>query len=119
MDPSQSSTTAPKSATLSSDMCYEIIDQILSFLPQNVVNYEYNPTEDIILICSGVCMNWHTVARRFANWFVELKDEEEARRFLSALLSNQAFAERKPCWPRMNSTRSLVLGDVSGLFDIL
>jgi hypothetical protein len=60
-------------------------------------------------------MNWHTVARRFANWFVELKDEEEARRFLAALVSNEEYSERNPGWPRMNSTRSLFLGEVSGL----
>jgi hypothetical protein len=64
-------------------------------------------------------MNWHTVARRFANWFVELKSEEEARRFLAALMSNEAFAESYPGWPRMNSTRSLILGDVSGLLLLL
>jgi hypothetical protein len=64
-------------------------------------------------------MNWHTVARRSANWFVELKNEEEARRFLAALMSNEAFVDRNPGWPRMNSTRSLILGDVSGSFSII
>jgi hypothetical protein len=64
-------------------------------------------------------MNWHTVARRFANWFVELKTEEEARRFLAALVSNEAFVDRNPGWPRMNSTRSLLLVTVSGLVLIL
>jgi hypothetical protein len=64
-------------------------------------------------------MNWHTVARRSANWFVDLKTEEEARRFLAALMSNEAFIDRNPQWPRMDSTRSLDLGDVSGLFLIL
>jgi hypothetical protein len=31
-------------------------------------------------------------------------------------MSNETFAERNPVWPLMNSTRSLVLGKVSGLF---
>jgi hypothetical protein len=52
-------------------------------------------------------------------WFVDLKNEDEAKRFLAALLSNEAFAEQNPGWPRMNSTRTLDLGDVSGLNLIL
>jgi hypothetical protein len=117
MDPSQSSTATLKSATASSDLCYEIVDQILSFLPRSYFNSKFDPAIDnSILKCSGVCMNWHTVARRSAYFWVELKNEEEARRFLAALVSNASFAERNPGWPLMNSTRSLDLGDVSGLF---
>jgi hypothetical protein len=98
---------------------YELLSKILSFLPRYIVNSEYDPSSDSNLMCARVCGNWHTVARRSANWFVELKNEEEARRFLAALVSNEAFAELNSGWPLMNSTRSLGLGDVSGLFDIL
>jgi hypothetical protein len=67
-------------------------------------------------MCARVCVNWHKISRHLAFWGVELKTEEEARRFLAALNSNEAFAERNPGWPRINSTRSLVLGNVNGLF---
>jgi hypothetical protein len=98
---------------------YELLSKIMSFLPRYIVNSRYNPARDSNLMCAGVCVNWHTVARRSANWWVELTTEEEARRFLTALLSNDAFVELNPGWPRMDSTRTLILGDVSGLFLIL
>jgi hypothetical protein len=114
MDPFQSYIVTLKPESSSSDLCFEIIDKILSFLPRYVAT-KYNQNRDSILICARVCGNWHNVARRFANWFVDLKNEEDARRFLAALVSNDAFIKRDPGWPRMNSTRCLVLGNVSGL----
>jgi hypothetical protein len=98
---------------------FELLSKILSFLPRCIVNSEYDPARDSNLMCSGVSLNWHTVARRSANWQVDVKPEAKARRFLAALMSNDSFVERNPGWPRLDSTRSLVLGNVSGLFPIL
>jgi hypothetical protein len=97
----------------------------MSFLPRAHVNSDYNrdvdkdPAEDSNLMCARVCLNWHKISRHLAFWGVELKTEEEARRFLAALVLNEDFIERSPGWPRMNSTRYLVLGNVNGLFLIL
>jgi hypothetical protein len=98
---------------------FELLSKILSFLPRYIVNSEYDSARESNLMCAGVCVNWHKISRLFAFWRVELKTEEEARRFLAALMSNEAFAERTPGWPQMISTRSLVLGNVNGLFLIL
>jgi hypothetical protein len=104
---------------------YELLSKIMSFLPRAHVNFDYNraddydPADESNLMCASVCVNWHKISRHLAFWGVELKTEEEARRFLAALISNEAFAERNPGWPRMNSTRTLVLGNVNGLFLIL
>jgi hypothetical protein len=89
---------------------YELLSKIMSFLPHAHVNDDSN------LMCARVCVNWHKISRHLAFWEDELKTEDEARRFLAALMSNEAFAERTPGWPQMNSTRSLVLGNVSDLF---
>jgi hypothetical protein len=105
-----------KPPTASSNFCYEIIDQILSFLPRSLVNSEFDPASDSNLMCAGVCMNWLTVARRSAKWFVELRNEEEARRFLAAMESNEAFVKVNPKWPSMNASRSLRIGKVNSLF---
>jgi hypothetical protein len=104
---------------------YELLSKIMSFLPRAHVNSDYNragdydPADDSNLMCARVCVNWHKISRLFAFWGVELKAEEEARRFLAALMSNEAFAERNPEWPLMNSTRFLVLKNVNGLYLIL
>jgi hypothetical protein len=98
---------------------YELLSKILSFLPRSIFNSQYDPARDSNLTCARVCGNWHKVSRLYAFWIVYLGGEENARRFLAALVSNEAFAERNPGWPRMNSTRSLVIDDVSGLFLIL
>jgi hypothetical protein len=117
MDTTQTSTAATsKLATISSNLCFELIDKILSFLPRPYVDNDYDAASDSNLSCSRVCVNWLTVARRFAFWVVWLRNEEEARRFLAMLISNDAFADRNPGWPRMNSTKVLCLVEVSGLF---
>jgi hypothetical protein len=61
-------------------------------------------------------VNWLTVSRHSFFRFVWLRNEEEARRFQAAMVSNEAFVEHNPRWPLMNSTRILILGEVSGLF---
>jgi hypothetical protein len=95
---------------------YELLSKILSFLPRSIVNSKYNPARDSNLICAGVCANWLTISRRLAFGKVRLMNEEEARRFLAALFSNESFIERNPSWPLMNSTRTLIIGgDVGGL----
>jgi hypothetical protein len=95
---------------------FELLSKILSLLPRSYFDSDFDQASDSNMMCARVCGNWQKVARRCANWFVELKTEEEARRFLAALVSNKAFAELNPGWPRFNSTRSLILGEVSGLF---
>jgi hypothetical protein len=94
---------------------YELLSKILSLLPRNTVDSGYSPARDSNLKCAGVCMNWLTVARQSAYLSVVLMNENKARRFLAALMANEGFAELHPGWPLMNSTRSLVLGKVSGL----
>jgi hypothetical protein len=96
---------------------YELLSTILSFLPRSVVDLFFDPASDSNLLCSRVCGNWHSVSRIFAFWSIELKTEEEARRFLATLLANEAYVERNPGWPLINSTLVLGLdGDVGGLF---
>jgi hypothetical protein len=105
---------------------YELLSKILSFLPRSVsdtiprsvFDTTYNPVResDSNLMCSRVCKNWLKVSRRLAFSRVVLRNEKEARRFLAALLSNEAFVDRYPAWPLMNSTKTLRLGKVNGLF---
>jgi hypothetical protein len=121
MDPSQSTTTpSPRLAEMSNGLCFELLQEILSHLPLTRVDMRYqrfDPARDSNLSFSGVSKNFLTVGRLLAFHQVMLKTEEDARRFLSALHSNEEYAERNPGWPRMNSTRSLDLGaSVSGLF---
>jgi hypothetical protein len=97
---------------------YELLCKILSFLPRSVFDSGYSQARDSNMMCAGVCMNWLKVSRRLAFSRVVLKNEEEARRFLAALLSNEAFVDHNPAWPLMNSTRTLRIGD-GGLFLIL
>jgi hypothetical protein len=98
---------------------YELLSKIMSFLPRTYVNSDFDPASDSNLACAKVCVNWLTISRSLAFRGVKLRNEDEARRFLAALVSNEAFAERNPGWPRMNSTKSLVLGKVSGLFPFI
>jgi hypothetical protein len=93
---------------------FELLSKILSFLPRTYVNSDFDQASDSNLICARVCGNWHKVSRLFAFWIVHLRSEEDARRFLAALLSNEAFIAQNHGWPRMDSTRSLDIGDVSG-----
>jgi hypothetical protein len=95
---------------------YELLCKILSFLPRSVFDSGYNQARDSNMMCAGVCMNWLKVSRRLAFSIVVLRNEEEARRFLAALLSNEAFMDQNSYWPRMNSTKTLRLGKVNGLF---
>jgi hypothetical protein len=66
-----------------------------------------------------VSKNFLTVGRLLVFHQVILETEEEARRFLSALQSNDKFAVRNPGWPRMNSTRSIELVSVISGFTYL
>jgi hypothetical protein len=109
MDPSQSF-----AIPLSPFEVFELLTEILSLLPRTYINRRPYPANDSNLMCAGVCMRFLKVSRLSAFWSVELKTEEEARRFLAALVSNEVFVERNPGWPRINSTRSLILGNVSG-----
>jgi hypothetical protein len=94
MDPSQPTTiAAPRPVTSSSNLCFEIIRNILFYLPRTIVDSGFELESDSNLMCSEVCMNWLVVSRQFALWNVE----------------------RNSGWPRMNSTRSLVLKYASGL----
>jgi hypothetical protein len=107
--------SAPRPITSSSDLCFDVLDTILSHLPRSILNTLLSHTIDSNLMCAGVCNHWLVVSRRYAYWCLKLGEEEEAQQFLAALVSNEAFAERNPGWPRMNSTRYLVLEDVSGM----
>jgi hypothetical protein len=98
---------------------YELLSKILSFLPRSIFNSQYDSASDSNLMCARVCLNWLKISRLFAFMKMKLKNEDEARRFLAALISNEAFTERNLGWPLMNSTRSLFLGDVSGWVLIL
>jgi hypothetical protein len=120
MDPSQSTTApSPRLAEITNGLCFELIQEMLSHLPLTTVDKQFDsfdPALDWNLLFSGVSKNFLTVGRSLAFHQVSLKTEEDASRFLSALHSNEEFAERNPGWPRMNSTRSLFLGEsVSGL----
>jgi hypothetical protein len=98
---------------------YELLCKILSFLPRSVFASEYNTARDSNMMCAGVCKNWLKVSRRLAFSRVGLKTEEEAMRFLAALISNEDFVELNPGWPRLNSTRTLTFRKVNGSFLIL
>jgi hypothetical protein len=101
---------------MSNGLCFELIHEILSNLPRTTVDQRFASSSDSNLSFSGVSKNFLTVGRSLAFHQVSLKTEEDARRFLAALQSNENFGKRNPGWPRLNSTRSLVLGaSVSGL----
>jgi hypothetical protein len=65
------------------------LSRILPLLPRTI--FKFHPDE--------LCINWHEVARRSANWLIDLRNEEGASRFLSALLSNEVFIKAYPGWP--------------------
>jgi hypothetical protein len=101
---------------MSNGLCFELIQEILSHLPLTFVDTRFDPARNGNLSFSGVSKNFLTVGCTLAFSKVILETEEDARRFLAALQSNEEFAERNPGWPSMNSTRTLCLGEsVSGL----
>jgi hypothetical protein len=93
----------------------------LSFLPSFYVDSKIDQAIFINsrVMFERVCMNWLAVSRRRAFRSVYLENNKTARRFLKTLKSNEACFERNPCWPRMNTIKSLDLGNVSGLFIFL
>ena len=117
MDPTHQSTTS-RQTSISSNLCYELIQDIQSHLPRYCIDGLPDHEDIRLMMCSGVSKNWLIVSRQFAFWDVNLGEEDEAVRYLAAFQSNDAFIEQNPGWPRMNSTRALTLGNVCGMSPI-
>jgi hypothetical protein len=108
---------------------YEMLSKIISFLPRTSFEHRpfqgfegprFDPSSDSNLMCSVVSKNLLIASRKFAFWNVRLRTEKEALRFLAALQSNEAYTERNPAWPLMNSTRTIAIGGyINGLFQLL
>jgi hypothetical protein len=94
---------------------FELLSKIIAFLPRTDVDLNFDHASDGNLACSGVSMNWLTVARESSFWSVGIDKQQDAIRLLASLESNKEYADINPRWPRMNSTRSLWLGRVYGL----